>query len=142
MDLERLDRINLGVVHGGTVDKPTFQQISALARKFLVEEKKLLEMSVQVTEGISFLRQLAQDMVDDKAQSKNDLRLLRKFKQKLEAQITQRQEWNVTADRQQSLINQLLINTETIYSLINNHLDNPSSETENAIRAHLTANRL
>jgi hypothetical protein len=142
MDLERLDRISLGIAHGGTIDKTTFNQISALARKFLVEEKKLLEMSVQVTEGITFLRQLAQEMIDSNAESKTDLRLLRKFKQKLETQINQRQEWNETANRQQELINRLLVNTEILYNLINAHVNIPTEATENAIRAHIADNRL
>ncbi len=142
MDLERLDRINLGVVHGGTVDKSTFQQISSLARRFLVEEKRVLELSKQIEDGISFLRQVAEDMVNGKAENQSAMKMVKRYRAKLDVQLQQRTDWMTAANRQQALIENLLNGTEALYKLIRDHLDVPTEETANAIRNHLAENRL
>lgn len=142
MDLKRLDTIILGVVHGGTVDKTTFQQIASLARRWLTEEARVIELGGQITSGIDFLKQMAEDLVKDHAENRSAMKMIKRYRSRLDAQLTQHEEWDKTAKRQQNLIEDMLIGTSELYTLIRNHLNDPSGKTSDALRDHLEAHRI
>lgn len=138
MDLKRLDTICLGVTHGGVVDKPTFQQIASLARRFLVEEREVIDLGKQIEMALSTMRTLAEDLVKDNGISSRAAEMVERLQKKLQAQVTQRAEWMSTANRQQSLIDRMLTDLSELIKLIRPHLDTPTEETARALRDYLS----